>query len=111
MIKTCEGFHAVPLPYTGNYMPPKPDLSFVGLDDSIFKSKVIEIITSKDSLEKPKIVRSSAPLIEEWESDSEDENLFKPKEVKKTVKPSFEKIEFVNARNSTVEKPWKFSQS
>ncbi|GJU96676.1 ribonuclease H-like domain-containing protein [Tanacetum coccineum] len=109
--KTCEGFHAVPPPYTGNYMPPKPDLSFVGLDDSVFKSKVIEIITSKDSLEKPKIVRSSAPLIEEWESDSEDENVFKPKEVKKTVKPSFEKIEFVNARNSTVEKPWKFSQS
>nr|GFA52417.1 hypothetical protein [Tanacetum cinerariifolium] len=61
-------------------------------DNSIFKSKVSETITSipkieinasktsKDSLEKPKIVRSSAPLIEEWESDSEDENVFKPKE-------------------------------
>nr|GEW33757.1 hypothetical protein [Tanacetum cinerariifolium] len=51
------------------------------------------------------------------ESDSEDENVFKPKEVKKTVKPSLEKIEFVNARNTTVEnenkveKPKKFSQS
>nr|GEX26584.1 hypothetical protein [Tanacetum cinerariifolium] len=61
--------------------------------------------------------RSSAPFIEEWESDSEDENLFKPKEVKKTVKPSLEKIEFVNARSTTVknenkgEKPRKFSQS
>nr|GEW95807.1 ribonuclease H-like domain-containing protein [Tanacetum cinerariifolium] len=49
--------------------------------------------------------------------DSEDENVFKPKEVKKTVKPSLEKIEFVNARNTTIEnenkaeKPKKFSQS
>nr|GEV14175.1 hypothetical protein [Tanacetum cinerariifolium] len=61
--------------------------------------------------------RPSAPLIEEWESDSKDENVIKPKEVKKTVKPSLEKIEFVNARNTTVEnenkaeKPRKFSQS
>nr|GFA70122.1 hypothetical protein [Tanacetum cinerariifolium] len=48
---------------------------------------------------------------------SEDENVFKPKEVKKTVKPSLEKIEFVKARNTTFEnenkakKPKKFSQS
>nr|GFA52017.1 hypothetical protein [Tanacetum cinerariifolium] len=31
--------------------------------------------TSKESLEKPKTVRPSAPIIEEWESDSEDENV------------------------------------
>nr|GEW89330.1 ribonuclease H-like domain-containing protein [Tanacetum cinerariifolium] len=37
------------------------------------------------------------------ESDSKDENVFKPEEVKKTVKPSLEKIEFVNARNTTIE--------
>nr|GEY52994.1 hypothetical protein [Tanacetum cinerariifolium] len=58
---------------------------------------------SKDSLERPKTVRSSAHLIEEWESDSEDENVIKPKEVKKTIKTSLEKIEFVIARNTTVE--------
>ncbi|GJV71620.1 ribonuclease H-like domain-containing protein [Tanacetum coccineum] len=29
--KTGEGFHAVPPPYTGKYMPPRPDLSFAGL--------------------------------------------------------------------------------
>nr|GEV76744.1 hypothetical protein [Tanacetum cinerariifolium] len=51
------------------------------------------------------------------ESYSEDKNVFKTKEVKKTVKPSLEKIEFVNARNTTVKnqnkakKPQKFSQS
>nr|GEW86131.1 ribonuclease H-like domain-containing protein [Tanacetum cinerariifolium] len=85
--KKGEGCHAVPLPYTGNYIPPRADLSFVGLDYSVFKSKVSETITSvpkietnasktsKDSLEKPKTVRYSAPLIEEWESDSEEENV------------------------------------
>nr|GEX10575.1 ribonuclease H-like domain-containing protein [Tanacetum cinerariifolium] len=128
-LKKGEGYHAVPLPYTRNYMPPRADLSFARLHNSVLKSKVSETITSvpkiktnasktsKDSLEKPKPVRSSAPLIEEWESDSKDENVFKPKEVKKTVKPSLEKIEFVNAMNTTVEnenkakKPRKFSQS
>nr|GEX16369.1 hypothetical protein [Tanacetum cinerariifolium] len=96
-------------------MPPRANLSFAGLDNFIFKSKVSETITSvpkiktnasktsKDSLEKPKTVRSSTPLIEECESDIKDENMFKPKEVKKTVKPSFRKIDFVNARNTTVE--------
>nr|GEU71815.1 hypothetical protein [Tanacetum cinerariifolium] len=113
--KKGEGYHAVLPPYTGNYMPLRADLSFVGLDNSVFKSKVSKTITSvpkietnasktsKDSLEKLKTVRSSASLIEEWESDSEDKNVFKPKEVKKTVKPSLEKIEFVNARNTNVE--------
>nr|GEU74272.1 hypothetical protein [Tanacetum cinerariifolium] len=125
--KKGEGYHAVSPPYTGNYMPPRPDVSFVGLDNSVFKSKVSETVTSvpkietnasktsKGSFEKPKTVRSSAHIIQDWEPDSEDENVFKPKEVKKTVKPSLEKIEFVNARNTTVEnenkveKPRKFT--
>nr|GEU58557.1 ribonuclease H-like domain-containing protein [Tanacetum cinerariifolium] len=73
--------------------------------------------TSKDSLKKHKTVRSSAPVIEDWESDNKDANVFEPKEVKKTVKPSLEKIEFVNARNTTIEnenkaeKPNNFSES
>nr|GEV38765.1 ribonuclease H-like domain-containing protein [Tanacetum cinerariifolium] len=71
--KKGEGYHAVPPPYTGNYMPPELDIK--------------------------------------------DENVFKPKEVKKIVKASFEKIKFVNDMNTTVEneskvkKPRKFSPS
>ncbi|GKD10956.1 hypothetical protein Tco_1190641, partial [Tanacetum coccineum] len=62
--------HAVPPPYTGNYMPSRPDLSFARLDDSVHKIKVSETETSisktsKDSLEKPKTIRSSAPIIED----------------------------------------------
>nr|GEV53141.1 hypothetical protein [Tanacetum cinerariifolium] len=33
---------AVPPPYTGNYMPPKADISFAGLDDYVFKFKMSE---------------------------------------------------------------------
>ncbi|GJW84421.1 retrovirus-related pol polyprotein from transposon TNT 1-94 [Tanacetum coccineum] len=96
--KKSEGYHAVPPPFTRNFKPTRADLSFAGLDDSVYKSKVSETITS-------------VPNVETTESDSEDENVFEPKEVKKTVKSSFEKIEFVNARNLTVEKPKKFSQN
>nr|GEU58777.1 ribonuclease H-like domain-containing protein [Tanacetum cinerariifolium] len=39
-------YHVVPPPYTGNYMPPKANLSFAGLDDSVFKYKISETITS-----------------------------------------------------------------
>ncbi|GKA71501.1 hypothetical protein Tco_0777640, partial [Tanacetum coccineum] len=74
--KTSEGFHAVPPCYFENYMPPRPDLSFTGLDESVFKSAVRKTTTSvpetetsisktsKDSVEKPKTVRPSAPIIE-----------------------------------------------
>ncbi|GJY12946.1 ribonuclease H-like domain-containing protein [Tanacetum coccineum] len=121
--KKSKGYHAVPPSFTRSFKPARVDLSFAGLDDSVYKSNVSETITSvlnvettvtktsKNILEKPKTVRFSAPIIEDWESDSEHENMFRPKEVKKTVKSSFKKIEFVNARNSTVEKPRKFSQN
>nr|GEV62952.1 hypothetical protein [Tanacetum cinerariifolium] len=105
--KAGEGYHAVPLPYTGNFMPPRPDLSFAGLDDSVFKSRMSEIVTSvhetetsaskttKKSIEKPKTVRSSAPLIEEWESDSNDDCVIRP--LIKQNKPSYAKINFVKS--------------
>ncbi|GJZ28208.1 hypothetical protein Tco_0572855 [Tanacetum coccineum] len=68
---------SIPPPYTGNYMPSRPDLSFVGLDASVYKTNVSETITSvlrnesvvskssKDNLEQPKDVRPSAPIVEE----------------------------------------------
>ncbi|GJR82136.1 retrovirus-related pol polyprotein from transposon TNT 1-94 [Tanacetum coccineum] len=68
--KTGKGFHVVPPPYTRNYMPSRPNLSFAGLDDFVYKTKVSETETSisktsKDILEKPKTVRPSALIIED----------------------------------------------
>ncbi|GJV51650.1 hypothetical protein Tco_1447391 [Tanacetum coccineum] len=98
--KTGEGFHAVPPPYTGNYMPLRPDLSFVGLDDSVYKTKVSETETSisktsKDIVEKPKTVRPSAPIIEDWDTDSDNDSVFRPKTDQ--TKPKFTKINFVKS--------------
>ncbi|GJY57745.1 ribonuclease H-like domain-containing protein [Tanacetum coccineum] len=105
--KTGEEFHAVPPPYTGNYMPPRPDLSFVGLDESVFQSAVRNTTTSvpktetsisktsKDIVEKPKTVRPSAPIIEEWDTDSDNDSVFRPKSDQ--TKPKFTKINFVKS--------------
>ncbi|GJW05416.1 hypothetical protein Tco_1564272 [Tanacetum coccineum] len=98
--KIGEGFHVVPLPYTGNYMPSRPDLSFVGLDDYVYKAKVSETITtasktSKDSVEKPKTVSPSAPIIEDWDIDSDNDSVFRPKTDQ--TKPKFTKINFVKS--------------
>nr|GEY52341.1 ribonuclease H-like domain-containing protein [Tanacetum cinerariifolium]GEY62733.1 ribonuclease H-like domain-containing protein [Tanacetum cinerariifolium] len=44
--KKGKGYHAVPPPLTGNYMPSKPNLSFARLDDPIYKFKISETVTS-----------------------------------------------------------------
>nr|GEV30238.1 putative reverse transcriptase, RNA-dependent DNA polymerase [Tanacetum cinerariifolium] len=88
--KASELYHAVPPSYTGNFMPPRLDLSFVGLDDSVFKSAKSKTVTSvhetktsasktgKKSIENPKSVRSSALIIKDYESDSDDDYEIRP---------------------------------
>ncbi|GKG10710.1 hypothetical protein Tco_0342110, partial [Tanacetum coccineum] len=81
-------------------MPSRPDLYFAGLDDSIFKTKVSEIETSisktsKDIVEKPKTVRPSAPIIEERNTDSDNDSVFRPKS--NQIKLKFTKINFVKS--------------
>ncbi|GJW82240.1 putative ribonuclease H-like domain-containing protein [Tanacetum coccineum] len=51
--------------------------------------------TSKDILEKPKTVRPSAPIIEEWDTDSDNDSVFRPKSDQ--TKPKFTKINFVKS--------------
>nr|GEX38467.1 hypothetical protein [Tanacetum cinerariifolium] len=64
------------------------------------KKLVVETSEAKASEENPKVVRKnfSPPLIEDWIADSEDEAKSKPKIEKRTVKPSFAKIEFVQSK-------------
>ncbi|GKA93437.1 hypothetical protein Tco_0815423 [Tanacetum coccineum] len=59
--KTGLGYNAVPPPYTGNFMPPKPDLSFItDLDESANKpvasEPVVETSEAKSNESKPKEV-------------------------------------------------------
>ncbi|GJX17286.1 ribonuclease H-like domain-containing protein [Tanacetum coccineum] len=66
------GYNAVPPPYTGNFMPPKLDLSFSGLEEfvnepivsePIVMKPVVETSETKASADKPKVVRNNfSPL-------------------------------------------------
>ncbi|GKE61813.1 hypothetical protein Tco_1512180 [Tanacetum coccineum] len=60
-------------------MPSRPNLSFAG----------------KNIVEKPKTIRPSAPIIEEWDIDSDNDSMFRPKSDQK--KPKFTKINFVKS--------------
>nr|GEW72057.1 hypothetical protein [Tanacetum cinerariifolium] len=80
-------------------MPPKPDLSFTGLD--VFVNKpVVDNCEAKSSDDEPKVVRKNddAPIIEDWVLDNEKENVSQPKIEKKTVRPSIVKKEFFKPR-------------
>nr|GEW36057.1 hypothetical protein [Tanacetum cinerariifolium] len=66
-----KSYNAVPPPYTGNVMPLKPNLSFIGLDEFVDKPKVL---------------------------DDEEEEVTQPYIKKKIVKPSIAKIEFVKLK-------------
>ncbi|GJV87494.1 putative ribonuclease H-like domain-containing protein [Tanacetum coccineum] len=61
-----ENYNAVPPPYTGNFMPPTPDLSFTGLDEFV-NEPVVKNSKAMSSEEEPKVVRKNndAPIIEE----------------------------------------------
>ncbi|GJY81347.1 hypothetical protein Tco_0494098, partial [Tanacetum coccineum] len=90
-------YNTVPPPYTGNFMPQTLDLSFTSLDE--FVNKLV-FENRKSDKEVSKVVRKSddSPIIEDWVSDSEEENVSQTKTEKKTVKPSIAKIEFVKPK-------------
>ncbi|GJV62738.1 hypothetical protein Tco_1473566 [Tanacetum coccineum] len=69
IVDNCKkglGYNAVPPPYTGNFMPPTPDLSFTGLDEFVNKP-IVENSKAKSDEEMPKEVRkcNDAPTIED----------------------------------------------
>ncbi|GKD36963.1 ribonuclease H-like domain-containing protein [Tanacetum coccineum] len=130
---TAGGMHVVPPPMTGNYMPSGPD---VEIDYSQFtygpnqsqpsesetQTSDFDTCESDCSVEthEPKVVNqpkvwSDAPIIEEYESDSEDEHVSQP--TKEQEQPSFAstnkqvktpretvKNQFTHSKNPTVDK-------
>ncbi|GJX73142.1 putative ribonuclease H-like domain-containing protein [Tanacetum coccineum] len=88
--KKDNEYHAVPSPLTRKYIPPLADLSFAGLDDSIYRPTA-----NKTSATVP-----SGIIIEDWVSD--DENIFQSNDLQETEKLSLKRIEFTNTRNESV---------
>ncbi|GJS80016.1 hypothetical protein Tco_0729897 [Tanacetum coccineum] len=119
--KSDKGYHAVPPPYTGNFIPFKPDLTFM---DEIVESENMDVTTivtpsnvktvesnhesadvkSNGDAVEPKTVRKNSfrpPVIEDWNSDDDSEVEFIPNVEDKTVRPSTEKIKFVKSARET----------
>nr|GEZ14035.1 hypothetical protein [Tanacetum cinerariifolium] len=104
--KTGEGYHAVPPPYTGTFLPPKLDLVFTNTPhasesvDNVFN---VESSTNKPSKDMSNTLRSDAPIVEDWISDSEDETEIES--VPKQREPSFVKSsEHVKSSRESVKK-------
>ncbi|GJZ11883.1 ribonuclease H-like domain-containing protein [Tanacetum coccineum] len=111
--KTGLGYNAVLPPYTRNFMPLKSDLVYPSLDDFVdVTESVCESVVEKPTVEtnEPKTARkeNKAPIIEDWVSDSDEENMPKVKTVKMFNKPSFAKINFVKSTEQ-VKSPRKIS--
>ncbi|GKC35785.1 putative ribonuclease H-like domain-containing protein [Tanacetum coccineum] len=88
----ADGYHAVPPPITGNFLTPRADISFAGLDEYAIRKKIIESKTTdlntkpsetvgktnEANTQKPKTVYESVNrdkvIIEDWNSDDEDDS-------------------------------------
>nr|GFC48382.1 hypothetical protein [Tanacetum cinerariifolium] len=69
------GYHAVSPLMTGTFMPPKPDLVFhtPPSDENEHLAFNVQLSPSKHEQDLPST--SSAPIIEDWVSDSEEEDI------------------------------------
>ncbi|GKC70397.1 hypothetical protein Tco_1116280, partial [Tanacetum coccineum] len=77
-----NGYKAVPPPITGNFLTPRADISFFGLDEYAIRNKIIESqlndknivktkLASESVVSNPKINRDSV-IIEDWTLDDEE---------------------------------------
>ncbi|GKD36881.1 hypothetical protein Tco_1257088, partial [Tanacetum coccineum] len=113
-----------PPPYTGNFIPSKPDLTFM---DEIVESDNMDVITvvtpsivkkvesnhesadvknNGDAI-KPKTIRKNSfrpPVIEDWNSNDDSEVEYIPNVKDKSVRPSTKKIKFIKSTSEIVEK-------
>nr|GFA25143.1 ribonuclease H-like domain-containing protein [Tanacetum cinerariifolium] len=79
-----DGYHVIPLSYTGTFMPPKPDLVFnttltaIETDHSAF---IVQLSPTKPEQDLSHTNRPTAPIIKDWVSDSEDESETKASQI------------------------------
>nr|GEZ95793.1 reverse transcriptase domain-containing protein [Tanacetum cinerariifolium] len=77
MYQSGDGYHAVPQPYTGTFMPPKRDLIFHNAPNDVeivHTAFNVELSPTKPDNDLPHTHRPLAPIIEDWVSDSEDDS-------------------------------------
>ncbi|GJX99829.1 putative ribonuclease H-like domain-containing protein [Tanacetum coccineum] len=91
--KTGLGYNVVLPSYTGNFMPPKPDLVYPSLDDFVDVNEFVsESVIEKPTVEtnEPKTARkeNGAPIIEDWVSESDEQDEPKQDTYSQSFSPS-----------------------
>nr|GEV57675.1 hypothetical protein [Tanacetum cinerariifolium] len=95
LVPTSNEYHAVPPPYTGTFMPPKPDLVFntaptaVETNHSAFN---VQLSPTKPEQGLSPVTRPTTPIIEDWVSYSEDESETKSPQIVPSFVQSFEQV-------------------
>nr|GFB01973.1 hypothetical protein [Tanacetum cinerariifolium] len=72
---TSGGYHAVPPLMSGTFMPPKPDLVFHTPPSDENEHLAFNVQLSPTKPEQDLSSRPSAPIIEDWVSDSEEDDM------------------------------------
>nr|GEY11584.1 hypothetical protein [Tanacetum cinerariifolium] len=92
-LKSGEGYHVVPPPYTGTFMPPKLDLVFYDaptVNETVLTNLNVEPSPTKPNKDLSQSNRPSDPIIEGWVFDSEDESKATQVNVVQGVKGNWE---------------------
>ncbi|GJT96973.1 ribonuclease H-like domain-containing protein [Tanacetum coccineum] len=77
----ADRYHVVPPPITGNFLTPRADISFAGLDEYAIRKKIIESKTTELNIDTSKSKTS------EIVGKTNEVNIEKPKSVHKSVVP------------------------
>nr|GEW47721.1 ribonuclease H-like domain-containing protein [Tanacetum cinerariifolium] len=75
--QSSDGYHDVPPPYIGTFMPPKPDLVFNNAPNGVETDHfafTIKLSPTKPDQDLSPTIRPSAPIIEDQVSDFKDES-------------------------------------
>ncbi|GJX49181.1 putative ribonuclease H-like domain-containing protein [Tanacetum coccineum] len=72
--KKDNGYHVVPPPLTGNYMPPLADLSFAGLDATVYRHTTNKTSASVNESVKPKQAEKPRIITQNPKVDRRDWN-------------------------------------
>nr|GEU73036.1 retrovirus-related Pol polyprotein from transposon TNT 1-94 [Tanacetum cinerariifolium] len=91
--RSTKGYHEVPPPLTGNYMPLKRDLRLI---DKHFESESVDVSTISSGVDK------TVKTADITHKDDNREDELSPTVEVKTVKPSVENIESVKTLRETV---------
>nr|GEX19771.1 ribonuclease H-like domain-containing protein [Tanacetum cinerariifolium] len=90
-----NGYHAIPPPYTGTFIPPKPGLVFNNEPNDVetgHHAFTVQLSPTNPEQDLSYTNRHTTPIIEDWVSDSEDESETKASQIVPSFVQSSEQV-------------------